>query len=85
VLTSARFLRLKKAGPTLLLLLLAATPVRPRKKKSLRIKGVSENRGIDFYINYIYPNIRVKTSIKTKYILSSEERQRNTSNIAVNN
>jgi hypothetical protein len=54
VLTSTGFLGLKKAGPTLLLLLLVVTPVRPRKKNSLGMEGVPENRGVDFCVNYIW-------------------------------
>jgi hypothetical protein len=41
---------------------------------SLGVKGVSKNSGVGFYTNYTYPNIKVKTSIKIKSVLSLEER-----------
>jgi hypothetical protein len=41
---------------------------------SLGVKGVPENSGVGFYANCTYPNIEVRTSIKTKSVLSLEER-----------
>jgi hypothetical protein len=41
---------------------------------SLDVKGVSENSGIGFYTNYVYPNIKVRINIKIKSVLSLKER-----------
>jgi hypothetical protein len=41
---------------------------------SLGVKRLSENSDIGFYMNYIYPNIKVRTSIKIKSVLFLKER-----------